>query len=72
MKIEVWADIVRGIDGIVNAAGLLRGPDMDAVHVEMVAFLTPITGSPPARSASIQPGIVAKASNNPINTRMFA
>lgn len=35
IRAEVWADIVRGIDGIVNAAGLLRGPDMDAVHVEM-------------------------------------
>ena len=24
-----------GVDAIVNAAGLLRGPDMDAVHVDM-------------------------------------
>jgi nucleoside-diphosphate-sugar epimerase len=30
-----WADRLAGVDAIVNAAGLLRGPDMDAIHVAM-------------------------------------
>lgn len=30
-----WASHLAGIDAIVNAAGLLRGPDMEAVHVNM-------------------------------------
>lgn len=30
-----WSSHVASVDVIVNAAGLLRGPDMDAVHVAM-------------------------------------
>jgi uncharacterized protein YbjT (DUF2867 family) len=30
-----WAGPLAGVDAIVNAAGLLRGADMDAVHVAM-------------------------------------
>ncbi|MGL4635767.1 MAG: SDR family oxidoreductase [Beijerinckiaceae bacterium] len=30
-----WTPHLKGIDIVVNAAGLLRGPDLDAVHVEM-------------------------------------
>lgn len=31
----VWHEHLVGVDVIVNAAGLLRGPDMDAVHMAM-------------------------------------
>jgi uncharacterized protein YbjT (DUF2867 family) len=30
-----WTDHLRGVDTIVNAAGLLRGPDLDVVHRAM-------------------------------------
>lgn len=33
--IEDWSGRLEGIDVVVNAAGVLRGPDMDAVHVAM-------------------------------------
>lgn len=32
--VEIWRQQLIGVDAIVNAAGLLRGPDMDAVHVD--------------------------------------
>lgn len=32
---EAWSAKLAGVDIIVNAAGLLRGRDMDAVHVDM-------------------------------------
>ncbi|MBU6268047.1 MAG: NAD(P)H-binding protein [Sphingomonadales bacterium] len=35
ITVDGWRDPVRGIDAIVNAAGVLRGPDMEAVHVTM-------------------------------------
>lgn len=33
--IEDWSARLEGIDVVVNAAGVLRGPDMDAVHLAM-------------------------------------
>ncbi|MEQ1754026.1 MAG: NAD(P)H-binding protein [Micropepsaceae bacterium] len=30
-----WSALVNGIDTVVNAAGILQGPDMHAVHIEM-------------------------------------
>ena len=35
VRVSDWAPLVQGIDVIVNAAGVLRGRTMDAVHVEM-------------------------------------
>ncbi|MBK6801322.1 MAG: SDR family oxidoreductase [Novosphingobium sp.] len=32
---EDWADRLQGIDAVVNCAGVLRGADMDPVHVAM-------------------------------------
>jgi len=32
---EAWAPHLAGIDCVINAAGVLRGPDMHAVHVAM-------------------------------------
>ncbi|WP_213981076.1 SDR family oxidoreductase [Sphingomonas sp. dw_22] len=32
---EAWRDHLAGIDIVINAAGILRGRDMDAVHVRM-------------------------------------
>lgn len=34
-RAEDWGDLLSGVDAIVNAAGVLRGPDMDAIHVVM-------------------------------------
>lgn len=34
-----WLSLLAGVDVIVNAAGLLRGPDMRAVHVDMPVAL---------------------------------
>ncbi|MGE0230387.1 MAG: SDR family oxidoreductase [Flavobacteriaceae bacterium] len=36
---DAWLARLAGIDAVVNAAGLLRGLDMDAVHVRMPASL---------------------------------
>lgn len=30
-----WHDLLNGIDVVVNAAGILRGPEMEAIHVAM-------------------------------------
>lgn len=30
-----WHDLLSGIDVVVNAAGILRGPEMEAIHVAM-------------------------------------
>jgi len=38
-RVDVWDGHLAGVDVIVNAAGLLRGRDMDAVHVAMPAAL---------------------------------
>jgi uncharacterized protein YbjT (DUF2867 family) len=35
VRAEDWSDLLAEVDVIVNAAGLLRGPDMHAVHVAM-------------------------------------
>lgn len=32
---EDWTGLLGGIDVVVNAAGILRGPEMDAIHVHM-------------------------------------
>lgn len=32
---EAWAPHLAGVDCVINAAGVLRGPDMHAVHVAM-------------------------------------
>lgn len=38
-RAEDWQPHLRGIDYIINAAGILRGPDMDAIHVGMPSAL---------------------------------
>lgn len=35
VHVEDWIDHLVGVDVIINAAGVLRGPDMQAVHVAM-------------------------------------
>ena len=35
LRVEDWLGHLAGVDVIVNVAGVLRGPDMDAVHVAM-------------------------------------
>jgi uncharacterized protein YbjT (DUF2867 family) len=39
VTMEDWLPLLQGIDVVVNAAGLLRGRAMDAVHVAMPAAL---------------------------------
>ena len=35
VRLEDWSIHLTGVDVLVNAAGVLRGPDMEAVHVDM-------------------------------------
>jgi uncharacterized protein YbjT (DUF2867 family) len=35
VRVTDWSDPIAGVDVVVNAAGLLRGPNLEAVHVAM-------------------------------------
>lgn len=57
---EDWAPHLAGIDLVVNAAGLLSGPDLEAVHVAMPRALARAAGDVAARRIVLISAISAR------------
>lgn len=60
LRVEDWTQAVAGIDVIVNAAGLLRGRDLEAVHVAMPRALHQAAEASGARRAVLVSAISAR------------
>jgi uncharacterized protein YbjT (DUF2867 family) len=60
VRAEAWSGHLAGVDVVVNAAGLLRGPEMDAVHVAMPKALLGAAAAARVRRAVLISAISAR------------
>ncbi len=55
-----WAPLLAGIDVVVNAAGILRGPEMQVVHVDMPRALYAAAATAGVKAAVLLSAISAR------------